>query len=150
MNVSVPAVAPPTPPDTGASMYVIPCSLPFLFNCLAIIGEMVLESMITEPFFPFLKIPESIYIFTFVGFTNLNGVWSVGNHQNIVIDFISHIFKTSFNLDLLLSGDFDLLSIRIKAINLMTFFNQVGCHRQSHISKTDHPYPSKRKCMFEG
>lgn len=58
IKVKVPADAPVTPPDTGASMYVKLCCFAFLFRSSAAIGEIVLQSIIRLSFFAFLKIPN--------------------------------------------------------------------------------------------
>src|SRR4051794_5861732 len=50
MKVSVPAAAPPVPPDTGASTKGLPCSAASSANAFTLAGSIVLESMIGTPF----------------------------------------------------------------------------------------------------
>jgi len=50
MNVSVPASAPPTPPDTGASTVSRPASLACLARVRDTVGSMVEQSISSEPF----------------------------------------------------------------------------------------------------
>lgn len=58
MKVRVPAAAPVTPPETGASTYVIPAYLAFLLRSAAAIGDMVLQSIMSESFLAFLNRPN--------------------------------------------------------------------------------------------
>ena len=60
MNVRVPLWAPMIPPDIGVSQKRSPCSLDSSWNFFEAIGEMVLVSQITVPFFALLKIPPSM------------------------------------------------------------------------------------------
>jgi len=67
MKVNVPAYAPVTPPETGASKNSIPSDLELLFNSLATIGEIVEESIIKDPFFKcFDKVSSTIFFTSFV------------------------------------------------------------------------------------
>lgn len=49
MKVSVPAAAPPVPPDTGASTNAPPCSRTSAPNACALAGSIVLESITVAP-----------------------------------------------------------------------------------------------------
>ncbi len=50
MKVSVPAVAPPTPPETGASSVSMPAAPPASWAFLALSTSMVEQSMTSAPF----------------------------------------------------------------------------------------------------
>jgi len=60
MNDRVLLWAPMIPPDIGVSQNKSPCSFDYSWNFFEAIGEMVLVSQITVPFFALLKIPPSI------------------------------------------------------------------------------------------
>ena len=49
MNVSVAPLAPPVPPDTGASTEAMPCFAASAWACLALSTSMVEQSMISAP-----------------------------------------------------------------------------------------------------
>src|SRR4051812_6556401 len=49
MKVSVPAAAPPVPPDTGASTNVLPCCPASSANAFTLAGSIVLESTMVTP-----------------------------------------------------------------------------------------------------
>ena len=59
IKVKVPAAAPVTPPETGASTKVISCCFPVAFKAIATDGEIVLQSMMSEPLAAFLNNPPS-------------------------------------------------------------------------------------------
>jgi len=59
MKVKVPAAAPVTPPDTGASTKVILWDLPAVLRDIDTVGDMVLQSIINESLAAFLKRPPS-------------------------------------------------------------------------------------------
>lgn len=59
MKVSVPAAAPPVPPETGASTKTLPCAATRAAKALALSGSIVLESTIGTPFGMPARMPSS-------------------------------------------------------------------------------------------
>lgn len=63
MNESVPAAAPVTPPETGASTNVCLCVAAFTLSASATVGDIVLQSMMSDSGGALRKRPRSNQIY---------------------------------------------------------------------------------------